>query len=64
MVGFIGMISSPSSIFAQEYYDDNEAEEYSQYYDDGYESEYINYEKYMKDDNPRPISKTISCDNY
>ena len=60
MVGFIG-ISTPSSIFAQEYYDEYESE-YSQYYDD-YESEYNGYEKYMKDDNHKSISQKFNCDN-
>jgi hypothetical protein len=62
VVGFIG-ISYPSSIFAQEYYDDYETEEYSQYYNDDYESEYNNYEKYMKDDNSKPSIQKISCNN-
>lgn len=60
MVGFIG-ISTPSSIFAQEYYDEYESE-YSQYYDD-YETEDNSYEKYMKDDNHKSISQKINCDN-
>jgi hypothetical protein len=62
VVSFIG-ISSPSSIFAQEYYDDSETDEYSQYYDDDYETKYSNYESYMKDEKPRPIIQKISCDN-
>jgi hypothetical protein len=39
VVSFIG-ISSPSSIFAQEYYDESKTDEYSQYYDDDYETKY------------------------
>ena len=47
VVGFIG-ISSPSSIFAQEYYDESKTDEYSQYYDDDYETKYSNYESYER----------------
>lgn len=61
MVGFIG-ISSPFSIFAQEYYDDYESE-YSQYYNDDYETKYYDYESYMKDDNSKPSIQKISCNN-
>ena len=62
MVGFIG-ISYPSSIFAQEYYDDYETEEYSQYYDDDYETKYYDYESYIKDDNSKPSIQKLSCNN-
>jgi hypothetical protein len=54
VVGFIGLSSTPSSIFAQ-YYDDYESE-YSQYYDD-------DYEKYMKKDDSKPIIDKIICNN-
>jgi hypothetical protein len=59
MVGFIG-ISSPFSILAQEYYDDQYETEY---YNDDYEKEYNSYEKYMKDDNSKPSIQKISCNN-
>jgi hypothetical protein len=62
VAGFIG-ISTPFSIFAQEYYDDYESEEYSQYYNDEYATEYNSYEKYMKNDNPKSIFQKINCDN-
>ncbi|MGE0243277.1 MAG: hydrophobin family protein [Nitrososphaeraceae archaeon] len=60
VVGFIGL-STPSSIFAQNYNDDYESE-YSQYNDDDYEK---SYEKYMKDDNSKTSIKNIkiNCDN-
>jgi hypothetical protein len=62
MVGFIG-ISSPFSIFAQEYHDDDYESEYSQYYNDDYETKYYDYESYMKDDNSKPSIQKISCNN-
>jgi hypothetical protein len=57
VVGFIGM-SSPSSIFAQYYY--NYEKKYSQYYDGDYEK---SYEKYMKNDDSGRTIKNIKCNN-
>jgi hypothetical protein len=61
VAGFIG-ISTPISIFAQEYYDDYESEEYSQYYDE-YATDYNGYEKYIKNDDPKPFIQKINCEN-